>query len=437
MAALVRQIAPGSKIVLGGHGVSIPGIERLIEHDYICRGEGIRYLRNLFHEDPGRPIRHSLSYGSFNREVMGVPWASNSGILITGVGCANKCRFCATSHFFGSYIPFLKTGREIFDVCCEYEDRLGVTDFGVLDENFLKSRDRALELLDVMERERRFFNFSIFSSAETLSELGDLDLLVRLGVTFVWIGVESKREIYQKNRGVDFHHLVRELRRRGIAVMASAILFLEDHDKKTIWEDIEYASSLNADYLQFMQLGPIPGTALYEHYQATGKLLDGIPHRSQHGQGKIWFRHEHFTPEESRDYLKQAFVHDYRRNGPSMLRAMRTALQGYEYCQTHADPRVRGRASSFRTLLELMRCFVTGVKVHGGDDAARTLRAEVCAGFDRLLGRKSLKTRLLSLLVVLLSVREFVRITCLSDVRQPKVLYWTPNGRGQAVGAGR
>ena len=312
-----------------------------------------------------------------------------------------------------------------------------MTDFGVLDENFLKSKDRALQLLDVMERERRFFSFAIFSSAETLAALGELDLLVRLGVTFVWIGVESKREIYQKNRGVDFHHLVRELRKRGVAVMASAILFLEEHDKKTIWDDIEYASSLNADYLQFMQLGPVPGTALYEQYQAAGKLLTDVPHRAQHGQGMIWFRHEHFTPEESRDYLKQAFVHDYRRNGPSLTRAVWTALQGYEYCLTHADPLIRRRAPSFRNTLNLMRCFLDGLRVHGGNDAANALLAEVRAAYDRLLGRKSLKTRLLSLLVVLMSIKEYLRITCLSDVRQPKTLYQKPTRLGHIVGAGR
>jgi radical SAM superfamily enzyme YgiQ (UPF0313 family) len=437
MARLVRRLSPGSKIVLGGHGVSIPGIESRIEHDHICRGEGIRFLRNLFHEDPAKPIRHPLAYSSFNREVMGVPWAASGGILITGVGCPNRCRFCATSHFFGDYIPYLKTGREIYDVCCEYEAKLGVTDFGVLDENFLKSKDRALELLEIMEREGRRFTFSIFSSAETLTALGDLDLLVRLGVTFVWIGVESKKEIYEKNKGVDFHRLVRELRRRGIAVMASAILFLEDHDKETIWEDIEFATSLKADYLQFMQLGPVPGTALYASYREQGKLLADVPLRAQHGQRAIWFRHEHFTPDESEEVLRRAFLHDYREGGPSMLRAMQTTLQGYEYCLNHADPAVRGRAADFRAMLNLMRCFLVGVRVHCRGGIAGDLLRDVRAAYDRLLGRQGLKTRVLSLVVLLLSIKEYLRITYLSDVRQPKTLYSLPKKNGAFVGAGR
>jgi radical SAM superfamily enzyme YgiQ (UPF0313 family) len=64
-----------------------------------------------------------------------------------GVGCPNKCRFCSTSSFFQGYKAFLKTGKDIYDVCCKYEEELDVTDFGVLDENFLKEKERALELL--------------------------------------------------------------------------------------------------------------------------------------------------------------------------------------------------------------------------------------------------------------------------------------------------
>ena len=101
MAALVRRHSPRSKIILGGHGVAVSETETALEHDYICRGEGVAFLRRLFGEDPSKPIRHPLLHSAFNRRVMGVPLPENAGILIPGVGCANKCRFCATSHFFG------------------------------------------------------------------------------------------------------------------------------------------------------------------------------------------------------------------------------------------------------------------------------------------------------------------------------------------------
>jgi hypothetical protein len=70
MAEIVREQSPGTKIILGGHGVSIPGIEQLVLHDHICRGDGVAFLRQLFGEAVDRPLRHPLLHSSFNRKVI-------------------------------------------------------------------------------------------------------------------------------------------------------------------------------------------------------------------------------------------------------------------------------------------------------------------------------------------------------------------------------
>ena len=423
MARIVRAVSPESKIILGGHGVNIPNVESLIDYDYRCKGEGVYFLRELFGEKMDTPIKHPLEYSSFNRQVMGAPWPSDSGILITGLGCANKCRFCATSHFFGKYFPYLKTGKEIFDVCCRYEDEKGITDFGVLDENFLKMKDRALELLELMEKNHRHFNFSIFSSAETLREIGDLDILVRLGVNFVWVGVESKREIYAKNKNADFQMLFGELKKRGISVLASLILFNEKHDKNTIWEDVDFVTSLNPDYLQFSPLGPIPGTKLYDDYEKQGKLIENVPYESQHGQGKIWFHHDHFTREESEDFLRLAFDIDYIRNGASLLRAIKTTLAGYAYCMNHADERVRSCSNSFNKRLKMMRYFLPASTIFVQNRQSKILLKEIKKTYRSLFGKTNLLTLAPSLLVVFFSVKEYLRCRIVGDLRVPKTLY--------------
>ena len=423
MAQTIRDLSPASKIILGGHGVNIPNIESMIEHDFICKGEGVYYLRKLFGEKVNTPISHPLEYSSFNRQVMGAPWSSDSGILVTGLGCANKCRFCATSHFFGSYIPYLKTGQEIFDVCCRYEDEKNITEFGVLDENFLKMKDRALELLELMEKNHRHFSFSIFSSAETLKAIGDLDILVRLGVTFVWIGVESKREIYTKNKDTDFSFLFEELRKRGISVLASSILFLEEHDKQTIWEDIDFVTSLNPDYLQFSPLGPIPGTKLYDDYERQGRLLKEIPYESQHGQGKMWFRHDHFPREKSEDFLRLAFEIDYNRNGASILRAIRTAIKGYFYCRNHSDERIRERSTFYKKRLKLMRYFLIASTIFVQNRKSEDLLREIKKSFRMQFGRMNIAGLAASMMVVCFSIKEYLRRRFMGDVRVPKTSY--------------
>ena len=420
MARAIRELSPKSKIILGGHGVNIPNIDTMIDHDFICKGEGVYFLRRLFRENVNKPIKHPLEYSSFNRQVMGAPWPSDSGILITGVGCANKCRFCATSHFFGSYIPYLKTGQDIFNVCCRYEDEKKITDFGVLDENFLKMKDRALELLALMEKHHRHFTFAIFSSAETLKEIGDLDILVRLGVTFIWIGVESKKEIYAKNRNIDFHHLIGELKKRGISVLASSILFLEQHDKNTVWEDVDFVTGLHPDYLQFSQLGPIPGTKLYDDYERQGKIIADIPYEFQHGQGKIWFQHEYFSREESKDLIRLAFEMDYSRNGASMLRNIRTTFEGYLYCNRHPDARVRERSKSYKKRLKLMRYFLNAATVFVQNRQSEILLKEIKKLYHLHFGRMTLLTFTISMVVVFFSVKEYLRCRIFGDVRTPR-----------------
>jgi hypothetical protein len=418
MAEVVRAESPGTKILLGGHGVSIQGIDRLIPHDHICRGDGVVFLRRLFGEEVDRPVSHPLMHSSFNRKLMGVQLPKSSGVLMPGVGCPNKCRFCCTTHFFGDYQPFLSTGQEIFDVCRRYEEQLGVTDFGVLDENFLKNRARALELLECIERENKLYTFGIFSSAETLQSLGDLDALVRLGVHFVWIGVESEREAYAKNAGTDFHEVVRELRRRGISVMASAILFLEHHDQESIWQDVDYAISLQPDYLQFMQLGPMPGTALYDAYLRDGKILEDVPYSEQHGQDQIWFRHPEFTRASSRDFLKAAFKRDYRKSGASLLRSIDTMIRGTRYALGHSDPRVRRRAESF-VLTRQMRSFLPAARLFAGNRATADLARRLASEYEALFGRRSLKECALTAMVAGTAAVEWARIRVVSDVRQP------------------
>ena len=163
-------------------------------------------------------------------------------------------------------------------------------------------KNRAIELLDLMEINNRHFTFTIFSSAETIGELDDLDILVRMGFNFIWIGVESQQEMYFKNRGTDFPLAHLETEKRGISVLASSILILKEHDKNTIWEDVDFVTSLDPDYLQFASLGPIPGTKLYRDYESAGKLIPEIPYESQHGQGEICFRHEFFSRDESREF---------------------------------------------------------------------------------------------------------------------------------------
>ncbi len=329
MAQFIRKSNPDIKILIGGHGTSIPEIKELVECDEICRGEGVAWLRRYFGERVDRPIIHPALPSAINSYIYGAPILGKAGIIIPGVGCQNSCRFCCTSHKFEhQYTAFLSTGDEIFAACRNTEDKLGVDDYGLMDENFCKNPLRARRLLHLMEQNKKAYTFSTFSSAEAINLLGT-DFLLRMGVNFLWIGVESKANLFEKTQGIDLHKMIADLQDHGISVLASAILFLEHHDKETIHEEIDWAIGLESDLLQFMELGPNPGTKLYREYEAEGKLAQGIPYPKKHGQDEIWFHHPHFSFKETAEYLREAFIKKFHTHGPGVVNLAQTAIKGY------------------------------------------------------------------------------------------------------------
>ena len=68
--------------------------------------------------------------------------------------------------------------------------------------------------------------------------------LVELGVSWVWMGLESPRSCYPKLHGADTLKLTRELRAHGIKLLGSTIVGLEHHTPENIHDEIEHAVAL-------------------------------------------------------------------------------------------------------------------------------------------------------------------------------------------------
>ncbi|MFH1809244.1 MAG: B12-binding domain-containing radical SAM protein [Pseudomonadota bacterium] len=418
MAELIRAHAPASKIVLGGHGTRIPDIAQRVDADHICSGEGVRWLRQLLGEDPDRPIRHPTIKSALSKRILGLPRPVEAAVLIPGVGCPNACRFCATSHFFDrAYTAYLPTGEALLEACLQVEAELGLHEFFIMDENFLKYRERAERFVELLEQHGKRYRFNIFSSAETIREVG-IDFMVRMGVEFLWLGVESKHEIYEKNRGVDFHALIAELRDHGITVLASGILFLEHHDRETLQQDVDFMVSLNADLVQFMQLGPMPQTALYKKVRDEGVLLDDVPYEERHGQDRIWFKHPHFERDETKDLLRQAFERDYQINGPSLLRLFETTARGALRIPGDDDVARRAREAfarrcvEYRPVLRWMRRFAPTPRAADQARHVEEMYAEV-------LGPETVRDRALSMAALPFVIREWFNARTGRNMYQP------------------
>src|SRR5512133_1004199 len=111
MCAMVREVAPDSKIVLGGYGTMLPECDALA--DYVCRGEGVDFMRNLLQETHSDEPKQHVVY-STKAKIAGFP-LMNGAVVLAGLGCPHGCEFCTTSHYHKTqHIPLLKTGTDLF-----------------------------------------------------------------------------------------------------------------------------------------------------------------------------------------------------------------------------------------------------------------------------------------------------------------------------------
>jgi radical SAM superfamily enzyme YgiQ (UPF0313 family) len=349
MCRIVRKLAPQATIVIGGHVAAIPGLKHMVDADHIVQGEGIAWMRRYLGEDPDAPIRHPEIVSGFGVRLMGVKVPERRGgaaaTVIPSVGCPMGCNFCTTSSFFGGkgkFTNFYDTGAELFSVMCHMEQSLGVNSFFIMDENFLLNRPRAMQLLALMKDHGKAWAFYVFSSANAIRKY-TMEELVELGVSWLWLGLESPQSSYSKLADTDTLALARELRAHGIKLLGSTIVGLEHHTPANIFDEIEHAVAHNTDFHQFMLYTPVPGTPLFREMSEQGRMLEDIDPADNHGQFKFNFKHAAISREQSKKFLDLAFRRDFERNGPSFYRICQTTLEGWKRYKFHPDPRIRER----------------------------------------------------------------------------------------------
>jgi radical SAM superfamily enzyme YgiQ (UPF0313 family) len=349
MCRMVRRLSPTSRIVVGGHVTAIPGIEKMIDADYIVRGEGVSWMRRYLGQDDTAPIRHPAIVSGLRTRIMGIRLPERKGTtaatIIPSVGCPMGCNFCTTSAFFGGkgkFINFFESGDELFDVMQQMEEKLKVHSFFIMDENFLLHRERAMRLLERMKAAHKAWTMSVFASANAIRKY-KMQELVELGVSWLWMGLESPQASYSKLNGTDTRQLTRELREHGIRVQGSTIIGLEHHTPDNIVAEIEHAVSHDTDFHQFMLYTPVPGTPLYQQMSEEGRMMSGVDYADVHGQFKFNFKHAAISRDDSKRFLDWAFWRDYEANGPSLYRIARTLLAGWKRYKDWPDTRVRER----------------------------------------------------------------------------------------------
>jgi radical SAM superfamily enzyme YgiQ (UPF0313 family) len=352
MAELIRKYAPDARIVLGGYGTVLPDEVLGAHGDLICREEGIGFMRRLLGEDSERPIAHPYAPIPAVRLYSYQP-LTKVGHLTAGLGCPNGCDFCCTSHFFKrKYVPFLKTGRDIYDEIQAIQreaaargDTLG--SFIIIDEDFFLYRRRAQEFLECVREGGRPLSLMGFGSVKGLSQF-TADEIAEMGFDTIWTAFEGAESGYKKLNGKSLEELYGSLKSRGISVLSSMIIGFPYQNQLRVRSEFDRLMNLGPSMTQILIYFAFPTTPFYEQVVAEDRYL---PEYRENPDYRRWdgfamhFKHPEFSAPELEALQRRLYREDFERLGPSIIRLIRVWLEGYRNLRGSDAPLLRVRAA--------------------------------------------------------------------------------------------
>lgn len=428
MAKIIRERSPGSKIIMGGYGTVLSDDELTPYSDFICREEGIGFMRRILGEKQDKPLRHPYIPIESPR-VYSFPLNSKVAHITGGLGCPNGCDFCCTSHFFNrKYIPFIKSGKELYDTMrsMEHQARQAgdtLSGFIFIDEDFFIHEKRAREFLDCVREKGRVFSIMGFGSVRGLSRF-NADEIAEMGFDIIWTAFEGSASGYKKLQGKKLDALFRDLRARGVAILSSMIIGFPFQDHAQIWEDFNRFTAMEPSLWQFLIYFAFPGTPLYDKVMADRLYLpeyqENPDYRTFDGFS-MHFKHDHFAPEELTDLQKELYRRCFELLGPSIVRVLKSWFEGYLNLKNASQPLLRDRAQRMRRYVRDALPGIYPAMRFGPNRERRSEAREFIKEIEKELGPISFKERLQCWGTVPLSAWTYV-VERLGLFQQPRLL---------------
>lgn len=391
MVETAKKLSPRTKVVLGGYGVVTPGAEDF-GADYVCKGEGVEFMRTILGEPTDRPLSNpralvapeiaifgNLSMGSMMRTVY----------FTVGLGCPFGCEFCVTSNYWGKkYIPLLETGEDIYrsmkEIAGAYSCQVV---FACNQDDFLLEKKRNLELWELARREvDKPFHIWSYNSARAVSQY-DPETLLEMGMDIIFIGVETqaaeeyhlgrvfnprKQQVPGEEGRVDFRRLFRRLHENGIKTVAASILSVPAHTEESLKRDVDFHLSLAPCLSQFSCYSPFPGTPLWDKLIQNDLMVydyrkPGFHIRDwRHFDGmSLLYKHPHITPQRNLELHQWAWEKEFHMYGPALLRFAEVEFTGFLRHKGSPRPVIRTRAEEWRERLLIIRPLVMACQRDG------------------------------------------------------------------------
>ncbi|HVM60374.1 MAG TPA: hypothetical protein VMV72_05840 [Verrucomicrobiae bacterium] len=438
MVALIRRYAPTTKIILGGYGTILTDEELRPYADYICREEGVAFMRRLLNEpEIPMPYKHPLIVSWL--KVFG--WkVSGTGKIFAGLGCPNGCDFCCTSHFFKrKHIKLLPDGRDIYAVIERYLALDPDLVFLIIDEDFLLNKKRAMQFREAVLNGGKPLSIFAFSSVKAISQY-TVEEILEMGIDGLWIGYEGTRSGYAKQQGRPVEEIFTEFRQHGITILASMILGFDYQTPEIVAQELDGLLKLKPALGQYLIYGPVPGTPFGvrarrdnlmrdEYVRDTDRLYrvaDGFT---------TTMKHPTLSAKEIEDLQTWCFDQDFQRLGPSIFRVLEARLLGYLTLKDSPNPFLRQKAEVYaRDLRCALPVFPAG-RLLGPNPGVRRWIGDLEHRLHAALGRPTFAQRRQSVLAVAAALWTGVtlKLDLFQHPRLARTAYRIPEKHGSGL----
>jgi hypothetical protein len=415
MVKAVRALAPGTTVVLGGYGVSTlhEGVPHDPEHhreyllenvDHVCRAEGVRFLRELLHDEPvDRPITQDTLPAVQVRPYAGrMDTCLEMPAMLVSLGCPSACDFCATSAFFHHKKISVTSPAGVYDTMKRHQRRMGQDEitFLLFDEDIFLAPEFVRELGALIRSDKKTWGFRWFSFGSMRALQGFTpEELRECGLGVIWIGVESgltdgkanRADYVKRTAHVSPPDLFRSLREAGIGTMGSMILGFDFHTPENIAQDIDYFVGLRPTFHQVGVIRPCPGTKLYKLMKEKKRFKGTYTWEDAHLWDSDTHHFENFSGEEIRRWFDHAHERLKNVNGSPLLQIFENHLCAARRFRDHESEFLRYQATVDRGWVERLYPVVVGLlRIAPSEVVARRTR-ELLVEAGAVLGGSRLR----------------------------------------------
>ncbi len=284
VSRMVRRTFPRAKIVVGGIYPTLcynEAVSNFPEADLIVPSTDIGLFYRFIEEELGYPLSFKPLFDDLDilpypaHDLLGsIPFVP----LLTSLGCAFRCTYCATSYMWGKMVR--RSPASVLSEIIHWHDR-GVDRFVIYDDSFLYASENfakpLLAKISGLSFPVRIYNPNAVNAAFIDSEIAEL--FVGAGFREVRIGLESIDPLVQsstggKVTGAIFERAVQCLKEAGYSRSQIMVYILAGLPRQS-WRDvgaaIDYVRSLGVTpYIA--EYTPIPHTPMFDQFKDIARF---------------------------------------------------------------------------------------------------------------------------------------------------------------------